>query len=79
MAIYLLTCFVQNYKGILIILYNIPYFRFTGDICMHTDRKFDTMRGIGEILRFERGDWQGSGRGRGGRSGTRKGKHHKDF
>lgn len=46
---------------------------------MHTNGKFDTMRGIGEVLCFERGDRKGNRRGRGSRSGTRKRKYHKDF
>jgi len=51
---------------------------FIGDIRMHANRKLDTVRGIGKILRFERRDREGGGGGGGGGSGTREGKHHED-
>lgn len=41
-----------------------------GDVRLHKNGKFDTLRGVWEVLQFERGDWQGSG-GRGKRHGAR--------
>lgn len=46
---------------------------------MHAHGKLDTMRGIGKILRSERGHWKGSGRGGGGGSRSREEKCDEDF
>lgn len=45
---------------------------------MHPDRQLDTVRGVGKILRSERGDRKGSGGGGGGGSEPGEGKCHED-
>lgn len=49
----------------------------TGDIRVHTNGEFDTVRGIGKVLHVERGNWEGNRGGRRGGSGARKGERHK--
>lgn len=46
---------------------------------MYTNGKLDTMRGIGKVLRSERGHREGGGRGGRGGSGSREEKCDKDF